>query len=262
MSATKSPLDYNYACCSIACVRLRGAGLKLLRMSNTPCLCSQYKSDLEPRTMEGENNILEDYLDNEKLEMYERVMLNLPTGKHLVTYNIKRLMPDVKGKTVLDLPCGAGHYIREMFNLGAAKVIASDLAANQLQLSKARDKKVQIPEGFVQYYQHDARIPKQICPELADVCLSFHLFCFAKNEGELRGMVRTLLANLKPGGCCAIITCSMNSSAGDEESVRNQLESIIIDEKLIHLDPPTFERFKPRRHHIVSEGFHFNKYVH
>ena len=209
-------------------------------------------------------SMLEDYLDDEKMEVYERVMFNLPSGKYLVAYNIKRvsLMLDVKGKTILDLPCGVGHYVREMFNLGAAKVIACELAANQLELSKARDKKAGIPEGFVQYYQHDARIPKQICAMLADVCLSFHLLCFAENEVQLREMVRTLLANLKPGGCCAIIACSLNSSAGDEESVRNQLESILDCEKLIHLDPPTSERFRPRRHHIVCKGFHFDKYVH
>ena len=203
--------------------------------------------------------MLEDYLDTKKLEVYEKVMQNLPTGKHLVAYNIKRLMPDVKGKTILDIPCGTGHYIREMFKLGAAKVIASDIVADQLELSKERDKKAGLPEGFVQYCQHDARIPKQISAELADVCLCYHLLCFANNEGELRGMVRTLLANLKPGGCCSIIACFLNSSAGDEESVRHQLHSILDDEKLIYLDPPTSERFKPRRHHIVSEGFHFNK---
>ena len=210
--------------------------------------------------MEGEN-LLVDYLDSQKLEMYEKIMLDFPTGKHLVTYNIKRLMPDVKGKTVLDIPCGIGHYVREMFNLGAAKVIASDLAANQLEVSKEKDRRVGVPEGFVEYHKHDARITKQISIELADVCLSFHLFCFAENEGELRAMVRTLLANLKPGGCCVIITCFLSSSAGDEKSVRSQLESIIDDEKLLHLDPPTSERFKPRRHHTVMEGFHFNKCV-
>ena len=208
--------------------------------------------------MEGEN-ALKDYYDTQKLDAYDKIMLNFPTGKHLFAYNVKRLMPDVKGKTVLDIPCGVGHYVREMFNLGAAKVIASDLVDYQLQLSKERDKKAGIPEGFVEYYQHDAKIPKQICGELADVCLSSHLFCFAENESDLRGMVQTLFANLKPGGCCVIVTCFLNSSAGDEESVRKQLESILDDEKIVHLDPPNSERFKPRQYHTVQEGFHFNR---
>ena len=212
-------------------------------------------------TMDGEK-LLEDYLDTQKLEMYEKTMLDLPTGKHLPTYNIKRLMPDVKGKVVLDIPCGIGHYVREMFKLGAAKVIASDIIDHQLQVSQEKDKKAGIPEGFVEYHQHDAKITKQISTELADVCLSFHLFCFAENEGELRAMVRTLLANLKPGGCCEIIMCFLNSTAGDKESVRSQLESIVDDEKLLHLDPPTSDRFKPRRYHTVIEEFHFNRYVH
>ena len=204
--------------------------------------------------------MLKDYSDTQKLEKYEKAMLDLPTGKHLLTYNIKRLMPCVKGKTVLDIPCGIGHYIREVYNLGAEKVIASDLVSHQLQLSKERDRTAGIPNAFVEYYQHDAKIPKQIGNELVDVCLSLHLLCYAENESDLRGMVQTLLVNLKPGGCCVIVACSLSSSAGNEESVRNRLESIV-DEKLIHLDPPTSERFKPRRHHVVVDDFHFDKYV-
>ena len=53
-----------------------------------------------------------------------------------------------------------------MFKLGAAKVIASDLVVHQLELSKERDKKAGIPEGFVEYYQHDAKIPKQLSTEM------------------------------------------------------------------------------------------------
>ena len=49
------------------------------------------------QTMEGKK-LLGDYLNTQKLE---KLMLDNPTGKNLPTYNIKRLMPDVKGRLFL-----------------------------------------------------------------------------------------------------------------------------------------------------------------
>ena len=204
--------------------------------------------------------MLNDYSDFKKLEVYDDIMQNLPTGKHLGAYNIKRLMPDVEGKTILDLPCGIGHYVREMFHLGALRVIAGDIVSLQLEFSKEKDKEIGIPHGFVDYHELDARIPKQICSELADICLSFHLFCFAENEKELRGMAKTILTNLKAGGCCLIIACYLSSKACDQEKMAIEMENIVKDEKLIYLDPPSSDRFVPRRYHTVQNGFHFNRY--
>ena len=100
-------------------------------------------------------------------------------------------MPDVRGKVVLDLPCGMGIYVRKFFKLGAAKVIASDIVGSQLELSAKKDEELGIPKGFVEYRQHDARIPQRLSSELADVFCAIHLFCFAENEADLRGMIRT-----------------------------------------------------------------------
>ena len=210
--------------------------------------------------MEQDNNILDDYSDTQKTEVYDDIMQNLPTGKHLGAYNVKRLMPDVKGKIVLDLPCGNGPYVRELFHLGVTKVVAGDIVPQQLEVSKEKDKKAGIPDGFVEYHEIDARTPKRIGSELADVCLSLHLFCMADNEHGLRGMVQTILTNLKPGGCCLIVTCFLSSDSNDEQKVRSKLESTVSDEKLVQLDPPNSDKFIPRRYHTVQLGFHFNRY--
>ena len=203
-------------------------------------------------------DVLEDYSDTEKLEVYYRIVQVLPTGKHLVTYNIKRLLPDVKGKTVLDLPCGIGSYERELFKLGASKVVAGDMVAEQLTFSKEKDRQAGIPKEFVDYHKIDATSPRKLSNELADVCLSLHLLCFAENEKDLRAMVQTIFTNLKPGGCCLIHVCTLNSSC-DSEEVKRELERIVSDEKLVYVDPPSSNKFTPRRYHTVQEGFHFNR---
>lgn len=207
-----------------------------------------------------QDNILEDYSDTLKVDLYDNIMQNLPTGKHLGAYNVKRLMPNVRGKIVLDLPCGIGSYVREMFHLGATKVIAGDILSQLVEVSKEKDKNAGIPEGFVEYHVLDARIPRQICNGLVDVCLSLHLFCMAEDERGLRGMVQMILTNLKPGGCCLIVTCFLSSDSNDEQTMQSKLESIVNDEKLVQLDPPNSDRFKPRRYHTVQLGFHFNRY--
>ena len=150
----------------------------------------------------------------------------------------------MRGKVVLDLPCGMGVYVRKFFKLGAAKVIASDIVGSQLEFSAKKDEEVGIPKGFVEYRQHDARIPQQLSSELADVVCAIHLFCFAENEADLRGMVRTILTNLKRGGCCISVACFL-SPAYDEQTIRSELERFGFIVK--HLDPPSSEKFKPRR---------------
>ena len=208
--------------------------------------------------MEEGRILTEGYSDMEKLELYDKTLLDLPIGKHLFTYSIKRLMPSVKGKVVLDLPCGNGHYVREMFNLGAAKVIASDIASPSIEMSKQRDQKAGIPDGFVEYYHHDSTIPKQLGSQLADVCLSLHLLCFAANESDLRGMIRMILTNLKPRGYCMVVACLLCPL--DKDEVQKELNKIIDYEKVVHLDPPTTERYKPRRFYTIHAGFDFERY--
>lgn len=205
-----------------------------------------------------EGGELMDYLAVDTLLAYEETAENFPTAKNVTMYNAELLMPGVKGKVVLDLPCGIGIYVRKFFKLGAAKVIASDIVSRQLEMSRERDKKIGIPEGLVEYYQHDAKVPKQLSNDLADVCSAIHLFCFAKNEGDVRGMVRTLLANLKPGGRCLIITCSLCGSY-DEQKIRKEFEKF--EEQLVHLDPPSSEKFKPRRVHTSLKGFQYNRFT-
>ena len=160
---------------------------------------------------------LEDYVEREKLLTYEDIIVNYPTTKNVVYYNTNLWMPDVKGKVVLELPCGIGIYVRRHFTHCAARVIASDIVPLQLEISREKDREAGIPEGVVEYYARDARIPKQLSTVLAEACSAIHLFCFAENESDLRGMARMLFINLKRGACCIIMFCSL---CNDESKIR------------------------------------------
>ena len=193
---------------------------------------------------------LQDYADAEKLCVYEDLVTTFPGNLHF--YNVGLVMPDVRGKVVLDVPCGNGYYGRNYFSQNAAKVIASDIVLLQIEEAKKKDKESGIPEGFAEYYVHDARVPKQLSATLADLCTSIHLFCFAENEDQIRGMARMLNVNLKPGGFCVIVFCPYSNN--DEEYCK-AMESY--GERLVHLDPPSTEKLKPRSMHTTCRGFHF-----
>ena len=195
---------------------------------------------------------LQDYLDVDKLSAYEEI-------NHLVrdlhTYNLKLVMP-IRDQVILDVPCGTGYYVREFFKEGAAKVIASDIVAVEIEVSKKKAMESGVPDDFVEYFVHDARIPKQLSTTLVDVCSCIHLFCFAENLDQLHGMARMINVNLKPGGLCAVILCSIGN---DDEKYRKALESH--KEMLVYLDPQPTERLQPRKVHTVAEGFNLIRYV-
>ena len=161
------------------------------------------------------------------------------------------MIPDVRGKVILDVPCGNGYFGRKYFRQNAAKVIACDIIPFQIEEAKKKDKESGIPEGFAEYYVHDARVPKQLSATLADLCTSIHLFCFAENEDQIRGMARMLNVNLKPGGFCVIVICPPSNN---DDKYCKALESS--EERLVHLDPPS-EKLKPRSIHTTYRGFHF-----
>ncbi|WP_408888009.1 class I SAM-dependent methyltransferase [Myxococcus faecalis] len=106
-----------------------------------------------------------------------------------------RLVGDLRGKRVLDLACGTGHYSRLLNELGADGVEGVDISLEMVQL--ARDKEQTQPRGL-RYHVLDARA----LPRLGDFDLvtAVYLLNYAGARQELLDMCRGAYANLKPGG--------------------------------------------------------------
>src|ERR1700742_1188731 len=131
-------------------------------------------------------------------QTYERAK-HIPTGLAEQATFLAAL-PDLAGKSVLDVACGTGFYPRRFVDLGAAKVVGVDSAAEMLAYANYVEGKQ--PRG-IEYRQHDA--PDLPVPGGFDVVTAVWLLGYADDPAALDRMVANLAANLVPGGDLVVV---------------------------------------------------------
>jgi toxoflavin synthase len=131
-------------------------------------------------------------------ELYERTK-HIPTGLAERATFLSAL-PDLRGKSVLDVACGTGFYPREFRRLGAEHVVGVDSASEMVAYARAVEDRA--PLGIT-YHRHDAN---QL-PVLGvfDVVTAVWLLGYAEDEAALDRMIGNLRANLSPGGTLAVL---------------------------------------------------------
>ena len=81
------------------------------------------------------------YDDNEFFENYKNTRLSDDSFNELLEQPaIKRLLPDLQGKTVLDLGCGFGFNCKEFVLAGAKSVVGIDLSAKMIEQANIKNK--------------------------------------------------------------------------------------------------------------------------
>src|SRR5215207_2112673 len=131
-------------------------------------------------------------------EMYERTK-HSPTGL-AERATLLSALPDLHGKSVLDVACGTGYYPRLFRSLGAERVVGVDSAGEMV--SYARRVEEREPPG-ISYRQHDAAS----LPVLGrfDVVTAIWLLGYAEDEAALDVMIANLTANAVPGGKVVVL---------------------------------------------------------
>ena len=76
--------------------------------------------------------------DNENFFNGYRELRNSGTNLNdlLMQPAMEETLPDLKGKTVLDIGCGYGHNCLEFINKGAKKVVGTDISEKMLAVAK------------------------------------------------------------------------------------------------------------------------------
>lgn len=104
---------------------------------------------------------------------------------------LNKLVPDLKGKTVLDLGCGDGKHCVDFIDRGAAKVIGIDLSEKMLQLAQNEN-----ANAAVQYLYMDMT-------DIRDIRTSFD-FLYSNMAfhyiDDFTSFSKTMFEVLNPGG--------------------------------------------------------------
>jgi len=127
-------------------------------------------------------------------EQYKRAKLQ-PWRTHIERYTLLRLLGDVRGKSVIDLACGEGHYTRELRRQGASRVVGVDLSHGMIGLAKAEEAREPLGIEYLVENVETLQLAEQY-----DVVFAAYLLNYAHTAEELTQMCRSVARLLKPGG--------------------------------------------------------------
>ena len=131
---------------------------------------------------------------NHLSDKYDQTKIS-PLRKYVDGFTLLNVVGDVRGKAVLDLGCGHGHYTRIIKRQEAARVVGVDIS--QVMITDARLREQQTRLG-IEYRVADVAGLERIGS--FDLALAVYLFPYAATRQQLRGMCRAGYRNLKPGG--------------------------------------------------------------
>jgi SAM-dependent methyltransferase len=119
----------------------------------------------------------------------------LPFRLHVEEYTTFKLLPDLAGRSVIDLACGEGTYSRKLMQRGARRVVGVDISAEMIAL--ARRAEAAVPIG-IEYVIAD--VGTVDVDQRFDVAFCAYLFNYARSRTELRTLIRSVAHLVKPGG--------------------------------------------------------------
>lgn len=111
----------------------------------------------------------------------------LPFRLDVEQYSTFSLLPDLRGRSVVDLACGEGIYSRKLKAMGAARVLGIDISSEMVALAERAE--VSDPLG-VEYLESD--VASVDTDEEFDVGFCSYLFNYARTRGELRSLIESV----------------------------------------------------------------------
>ncbi len=119
----------------------------------------------------------------------------LPFRHYVEEHSMFSLLPDLAGRSVIDLACGEGIYSRQLKRAGAARVVGVDISPEMIALGEQAE--AAEPLG-VRYVVADVATLE--LDERFDIALCSYLFNYARSQAELRTLVEGVARLVKPGG--------------------------------------------------------------
>jgi toxoflavin synthase len=134
-------------------------------------------------------------------EEYDKISLEyqeskqLPFRLHVEEHTTFGLLPDLAGRSVVDLACGEGIYARKLIRRGAGRVVGVDISAEMIALANRAEETT--PLG-VEYVVADVATVE--LDEQFDIAFCSFLFNYATDRAQLRSLIEGVARLVRPGG--------------------------------------------------------------
>ena len=125
---------------------------------------------------------------------YSKLILQDPIKNYAQYPGALKLLGNVKGKLVLDIGCGDGHFSSMIAKKGA-EVVGYDISQKQIELAKETEKKVNLGMEFFYSTPQDFFSPIKF-----DKAISNMVLFYAKDENELLSFFKSAFKHLKNKG--------------------------------------------------------------
>lgn len=106
---------------------------------------------------------------------------------------LEKILPNVKGKKILEIGCGEGYWLRFLED-GASECVGVDIEEEQIR--KAREKE----NSDIEYYVMDARNLEQLYDEEFDIVLIMNVFLEIESIEIIREILEEVYKVLGEGG--------------------------------------------------------------
>ncbi|TAJ32112.1 MAG: class I SAM-dependent methyltransferase [Nitrospirae bacterium] len=171
----------------------------------------------------------------------------IPTYTEVPTVR-KLLSGLIEGRSVLDLACGTGYYSRLFKQWGAACVVGVDVS--ETMIAAARDAESKNPLGIEYRVADAADLPVLGSFDLATATYLLH---YADRADTMRGMCRSIAANLKPDGVLLALLPEPDYVMGKGETTQYRFTYRLVasdkDWSLVHADVHTDPPFSVEYRH-------------
>lgn len=128
-------------------------------------------------------------------ERYNEIVTESDDRRYLFVPTILANLPDLHGKSVIDLASGEGYWARLMKGLGANRVTAIDISPEMVSIGI--EKELNDPVG-VDFEQGDAC--DFLLDNQSDLIFAAFLLHYAETKEELNRMCQSIAKNLNAGG--------------------------------------------------------------
>jgi SAM-dependent methyltransferase len=142
--------------------------------------------------MTGFSHVADEY---DRIGQQYQESKQLPFRSFVEAHSMFKLLPDLAGRSVVDLACGEGIYARRLMRAGADRVVGVDISPEMISLAE-RAEAVE-PLG-VRYVVADVATVEFDQP--FDLAVCSYLFNYARSRAELRRLVENVHRLVRPGG--------------------------------------------------------------